>query len=79
MSRTWRSLPLSTHILEILRRVGPLTDEDLLRNLKKDAGDIGISTLNKALLQLEIWGFVRVSNAPRGRKKVEMISSRKVS
>ncbi|WP_309492127.1 hypothetical protein [Candidatus Hecatella orcuttiae] len=73
MSKIWRSLPLHARVIESLKVSGPCTDEELLRNLRKDGDDtLSASTLNKALFQLEIRGLIHVSTAPRGRKKIEL-------
>ena len=71
MSKTWRPIPLHNQIIEALKSMGPCDDSELLRTLKRE-GDITPAVLNKALLQLEIRGFIYVSNATKGRKKIEL-------
>ncbi len=67
-------MPLPSLIMEIVRKTGGCTDEELIRNLKKENGDVAASTLNKALLSMEVRGLVRVSAAPKGKKKIEVAS-----
>lgn len=71
MAKLWRPTPLPTLILEIVRKTGGCTDEELLRNLKKENGEADPSTLNKTLLSMEVRGLIHVSAAPKGKKKIE--------
>ncbi len=70
MSKIWKPIPLSLQILDTLKSLGPCDDTELLRSLKKE--EITPSVLNKALLRLEIRGHITVSNATKGRKKIEL-------
>ncbi len=74
MPKSWRSTPLPALVIETLKRSGPSSDDELLRNLRREIDDISTSTLNKILLKLEIRGLIRVSNLTKGRKKIELIS-----
>ncbi|MEM3736980.1 MAG: ArsR family transcriptional regulator [Candidatus Bathyarchaeia archaeon] len=74
MAKSWRSTPLPVLVIETLKRLGSSSDEELLRNLKKDVGDISSSALNQILLKLEIRGVIRASNLTKGRKKIELVS-----
>jgi Fe2+ or Zn2+ uptake regulation protein len=76
MSKMWKSMPLPTSIIETLKRTGPCTDEELLRNIRKDYDDISDATLNRVLLQLEVRGLIRVATIAKGRKKIEIVSPR---
>ncbi|MFH1328572.1 MAG: hypothetical protein ABIH76_07025 [Candidatus Bathyarchaeota archaeon] len=73
MSKAWRSLPLHTFIAETIKKTGLCTDEELLRDLQKVTSDVSPKMINKALLKLEMHGFIRVSNITKGRKKIELI------
>ena len=70
MSKSWRPIPITLKILDALKNLGSCDDSELLRNLKKE--EITIAELNKALLQLEIRGHITVSNATKGRRKIEL-------
>ena len=72
IAKVWRPVPLQTRIIEILRGASNLTDEELAKALEKEGEEVTPEVLSKVLLQLEVRGLIRVSNAPRGRKKIEL-------
>jgi len=72
MAKLWRPMPLPPLILDIVKKTGGCTDEELLRNLKKETGEVDTSTLNKTLLAMEVRGLIHVSAAPKGKKKIEL-------
>jgi len=76
MVKTWRPTPLSISILDMLKKSQSCTDEELLRNLKVNKEPVSQSVLNQLLLQLEIRGIVQVSNATKGKKKIELRTRR---
>lgn len=71
-SKTWRPHPLSTVILELLKRKGPSTDAELYDMIKEVQGDVGFNALNKELMRLEIEGAIHVSALARGKRRVEL-------
>jgi len=73
MAKSWRSIPLPALVIETLRRLGSTSDDELLRNLRKEIDDISASTFNSILLKLEIRGLIRASNLTKGRKKIEIV------
>jgi len=75
-SKTWKPHPLSTTIVEILERKGPLTDVELYNLLKETYGDVGFGNLNKTLMKLEIEGRVYVSALTKGKRRVELIGKK---
>ena len=72
-TRTWRGHPLKTTIVEVLKRKGALSDDDLLGSLKETGfEDVSFGQLNKVLLRLEVEGIVYVSSLARGKRRVEL-------
>lgn len=72
-TRTWRGHPLKTVIVEVLKRKGALSDDDLLSSLKETGfEDVSFGQLNKVLLRLEVEGIVYVSSLARGKRRVEL-------
>ena len=69
--KTWKPYPLSTVIVELLKRKGPTTDAELYDMVREVQGDLGFNTFNKELLRLEIRGVVHVSALARGKRRVE--------
>jgi len=74
--KTWKPHPLSTTIVEILERKGPITDVELYDLLKETYGDVGFGNLNKTLMRLEIEGKVYVSALTKGKRRVELIEKK---
>ena len=75
-TKTWKSHPLHTTIVEILERKGPLTDVELFELIKGSHGEAGFGDLNKTLMQLEIRGKVYVSTSTKGKRRVELIETK---
>ncbi len=71
--KTWKPHPLSTTVVEILERKGPLTDVELYDLIRETYGDVGFGNLNKTLLRMEIEGKVYVSALTKGKRRVELI------
>jgi hypothetical protein len=51
-----------------------LSDIELLNNLEKEGVQITESDLNKTLLDLEIFGLVRVSWLTKDKKRIELVT-----
>ena len=60
--------------MEKIKEVGNLSDNDLLSNLEKDGVQITIADLNKTLLDLEIYGLVRVSWLTKDKRRIELVT-----
>ena len=75
-TKTWKSHPLYTTIVEILERKGPLIDLELFELIKGSHGEAGFGDLNKTLMQLEIRGKVYVSTSTKGKRRVELIETK---
>jgi hypothetical protein len=67
--------PLRNIVLEKIKEVGNLSDNELLSNLEKDGVPISMADLNKTLLDLEIFGLVRVSWLTKDKRRIELVTS----
>ncbi len=67
---------MSLSIVEILEKKGPMTDIDLLKQLKSDLGDVSFRELNRELMKLELAGILRVSRLTKGKRQVELLGNR---
>jgi hypothetical protein len=76
MNKVWGPRPLNLVVVEALQRKGPLTDGDLLDQVKESYGDISFRELNSILLKLEIKGVLRVSRLMKGKRRVELVAPR---
>ena len=76
MNKVWGPRPLNLAIVEVLQRKGPLTDGDLLDQVKESYGEISFRELNSILLKLEINGVLRVSRLMKGKRRVELVEPR---
>ena len=63
---------MSLTIVEVLEKKGPMTDIDLLKQLKSDLGDVSFRELNRELMKLELAGILRVSRLTKGKRQVEL-------
>jgi arginine repressor len=61
-------------VLEKIKEVGNLSDNELLNNLEKDGVQITVADLNKTLLDLEIFGLVRVSWLTKDKRRIELVT-----
>jgi hypothetical protein len=63
---------MSLSIVEVLEKKGPMTDIDLLKELKSNSGDFNFRELNRELMKLELTGILRVSRLTKGKRQVEL-------
>ena len=68
-------ISLRNIVLEKIKEVGNLSDNELLNNLEKDGVQITVADLNKTLLDLEIFGLVRVSWLTKDKRRIELVTS----
>lgn len=54
-----------------------MTDSDLMNNLEKEGIEITESDMNKILLDLEIFGLIRVSWLSREKRRIETVTKSK--
>ena len=71
--KTWKTRPDYFVILEILRKKGDMTDDDLFTQLKDEFDDLGFKDFNELLLKLEVSGKIRTSSLARGKRRIELV------
>jgi len=52
---------------------GPMTDIDLLKELRSNLGEVSFRELNRELMKLELAGILRVSRLTKGKRQVELM------
>ena len=63
--------PLRNLIYEKIKQAGNMTDSDLSNALIKDGVSITEAELEKTLLDLEIYGLVKVSWVTKDKRRIE--------
>ena len=76
MDRIWGPKPLQLSVLDVIGREGPLTDDELLREIRNGKVDLSFRELNGILMKLEVNGLVRVSRQMKGKRRVELVEQR---
>jgi DNA-binding PadR family transcriptional regulator len=76
LSRVWGPKPLQLTVLDVIDRKGPLTDDELLKEIRNGKEDLSFRELNGILMKLEVNGFVRVSRQMKGKRRVELVEQR---
>jgi transcription initiation factor IIE alpha subunit len=72
METVWGPRPLQLSVLELIGRKGPLTDDELLKEMNNGKEDISFRELNSILMKLEVNGLIRVSRQMKGKRRVEL-------
>ncbi len=72
MSKVWSPRPMSLSIVEILEKKGPMTDIELMKELKSNFGEVSFRELNTGLMKLEMAGVLWVSRLMKGKRQVEL-------
>lgn len=65
--------PIRNIIYEKIKQAGNMMDSDLVSALTKDTLDLNESELNKILLDLEIYGLIRVSWVTKDKRRIEAV------
>jgi hypothetical protein len=68
--------PLRNIIYEKIKQAGNLTDTDLMRALEKEDNFVSWPDFNKILLDLEIYGLIRVSWVTKDKRRIEVTEGR---
>jgi hypothetical protein len=63
--------PLRNLVYEKVKQAGNITDSDLVNALSKDTISLNEADLNKILLDLEIYGLIRVSWITKDKRRIE--------
>jgi len=66
--------PIRNLVYEKIRQARTMTDTDLMKELTKDGVTLSDSAFNKTLLDLEIYGLVRVSWVTKDKRRVEIVA-----
>ncbi len=66
---------MSLSIVDVLEKKGPMTDIDLLKELRANFGEVSFRELNRELMKLELGGILWVSRLTKGKRQVELIKS----
>ena len=66
--------PIRNLMYEKIRQAGNLTDADLAKELTKDGITLADSDFNKTLLDVEIYGLVRVSWVTKDKRRIELVA-----
>ncbi len=77
MEKVWGPRPLHLLVLDVIERKGPLTDDDLLREIRNGKEDLSFREMNRILMKLEVNGLVRVSRQMKGKRRVELTEQTK--
>jgi len=67
---------MSLSIVDVLEKRGPMTDIDLLKELRSNIGEVNFRELNRELMKLELAGILRVSRLTKGKRQVELVGNR---
>ncbi|MFL6433432.1 MAG: hypothetical protein ACJ71O_06855 [Nitrososphaeraceae archaeon] len=65
--------PIRNMIYEKIKQAGNMMDSDLINALTKDTIHLNESELNKILLDLEIYGLIRVSWVTKDKRRIEAV------
>lgn len=71
--KIWKTRPAYFSLLEILKKKGDMSDDDLFGQLKDDFEDLGAKDFNDLLLKLEVSGKIRTSSMARGKRRIELV------
>ena len=71
--KTWKTRPAFFFVLEVLKKKGDMTDDDLFEQLKDEFEDLGFKDFNELLLGLEVSGKIRTSSMARGKRRIELV------
>lgn len=65
------SYPVRNLIYEKIKQLGNVTDADLMNQLAKEDVNITEEQFNKTLLDLEIYGLIRVGWITKDKRRIE--------
>ncbi len=66
--------PIRNLVFEKISQAGTTTDTDLMNALQKDGITLAESDFNKTLMDLEIYGLVRVSWLTKDKRRIELVA-----
>jgi hypothetical protein len=65
--------PIRNIVYEKIKQSNTLTDSELISLLSKEGIELDIAEINKILLDLEIYGLLRVSWISKDKRRIELI------
>ena len=65
--------PIKNIVYEKIKQSNALTDSELSSLLSKEGIELDLSELNKILLDLEIYGLLKVSWIGKDKKRIEVV------
>jgi DNA-binding PadR family transcriptional regulator len=65
--------PIRNLMYEKIMQARTMTDSDLMNALAKDGVTLSDSDFNKTLMDLEIYGLVRVSWVTKDKRRIELL------
>ncbi len=65
--------PIKNIVYEKVKQSNTLTDSELSSLLSKDGIEMNLSELNKILLDLEIYGLLKVSWIAKDKRRIELV------
>lgn len=75
----WKTMPLATAVLmAIQKRQGVLLDDELVKILSMEFGDVSKTEINQILMELEIRGIVHVSFITKSKRRIELVQNNMV-
>lgn len=66
--------PIRNLVYEKISQAGTMTDADLMNALQKEGLTLADSDFNKTLMDLEIYGLVRVSWLTKDKRRIELVT-----
>ena len=67
-------MPLATAVLmAIQKRQGVLLDDELVKILSMEFGDVSKTEINQILMELEIRGIVHVTFITKSKRRIELV------
>jgi hypothetical protein len=67
--------PIRNLMYEKIMQAGTTTDTDLVNALAKDGITLADSDFNKTLMDLEIFGLVKVSWVTKDKRRIELVAN----
>ena len=68
--------PIRNLVYEKISQAGTMTDADLMNSLQKEGLTLADSDFNKTLMDLEIYGLVRVSWLTKDKRRIELVADK---
>jgi hypothetical protein len=72
---TGMKYPIRNLVYEKIMQAGTITDTDLMNTLAKEGITLADSDFNKTLMDLEIYGLVRVSWVTKDKRRIELAAN----